>query len=154
MNTHRKNNTKCCCHCGQRFKVNPRVGRRHRYCTATACVRASRVAARRKWLIKNGGKSYFRGDAGKNRVREWRKRNPKYWRRKKIDRSRFRLSKRLASILRKVALQDSIDSFLALKIGIIARISGHALQDEIASEIRNLMLRGDAILRGNNPKRR
>lgn len=114
----------------------------------------SRTASRKKWLRKNGGKSYFRGTAAKDRVREWRKKNPRYWRRKKINRARFSISKRLAAIMRFVALQDTIDANLALKIGIISRITGGALQDEIASEIRKLMLRGDAILRGNYSRKR
>ncbi len=154
MNNHHTKITRCCAHCGQRFNINPRVGQRHRFCSARECIRISRSVSQRKWLRKNGGKLYFRGVASKNRVREWRKKNPQYWKRNRIDGARFKLSKRFASILRQSALQDSIDAALALKIGVISRITGHALQDEIASEIRSLMVRGNAILRGIIPKKR
>ena len=49
--------------------------------------------------------------------------------------------------MRYVALQDTIDTRLALEIGIISQLTGAALQDTIAKEIRRLMLRGYAILR-------
>ena len=157
MKNHHPKQTRCCAHCGQRFTINPRVGRRHRYCSAHECVKVSRATARKKWLRKNGGKAYFHGAITKNRVRDWRRKNPRYWRKrirtKKIQRGRFLISKGLSQILRYVALQDSIDANLALKIGIISHLTGSALQDEIAKQIRRLMLRGDAILRGKPPEK-
>ena len=91
-----------------------------------------------------------------DRVRTWRDQHPRYWRRKsRIQRSKrngFVLTKRLSSVLRYVALQDTIDTHLALKIGIISHVSGATLQDTIARELRRLMLRRHAILRGRKPK--
>lgn len=151
MNNHHEP-TRRCAHCGHHFHINPRVGRRHRFCTKPECVRVSRARARRRWLKKNGGRKYFKGGENTERVRAWRKRNPHYWRRetrvRNLKRNGFRLSKRLAAALRFVALQDSIDANLALKIGIISELSGAALQDSIAKELRRLILRGHAILRG------
>lgn len=156
MNKHHTR-TKPCAHCGHRFHINPRVGRRHRFCAKPECRRISRAKARKRWLKKNGGRRYFDGDDNAERVRSWRKRNPGYWRRESRAQAakpkKFTLTKRLAAALRFVALQDSIDSDLALKIGIISELCGATLQDTIARELRRLMLRGDAILRGKQPRR-
>jgi hypothetical protein len=154
-NNHAKR-TRPCAHCGHRFTINPRVGSRHRFCPKPDCVRASQAAARKRWLRKNGGRRYFDGKDNTDRVRTWRDNHPRYWRREsRVQRSKhhgFVLNRRLASALRYVALQDLIDTHLALKIGIISAISGSTLQDVIAKELRRLMLRGHAILRGKTPK--
>lgn len=156
MKKHHTNKTKPCAHCGGRFHINPRVGTRHRYCTNPDCVHASRAAARKRWLRKNGGRRYFDREDNTDRVRTWRKKNPRYWRREsRVQRSKqngFVLTKQMASALRYVALQDSIDTHLALKIGLISALSGATLQDAIAKELRRIMLRGHAILRGKKPK--
>ena len=146
-----RNQTRCCAHCGQQFAVNPRLGKRHRFCSQPLCAQASRQVAQKKWLRKNGGKIYFSGQENTDRVRNWRDRHPRYWKRKHrcedVGKAAFKLTKTLAAILRYVALQDTIDTRLALEIGIISELSGAALQDTIAKEIRRLMLRGYAILR-------
>ena len=156
MENHHQKQTRRCAHCGQPFIINPRVGRRHRYCSKKECDQASRAIARRKWLQKNGGKTYFDKTISQSRVRDWRQNNPQYWRKKpgrrNTPKSDFIVSKKLAGILRYVALQDTIDTNLALKIGIISHLTGSALQDTIAKEIRRLMLRGYAILQGKLPR--
>lgn len=154
MKTHRhRTRSRACAHCGQRFVVNPRLGKRHRFCSNLECARASRKAARKKWLKKNGGQRYFDGSQNIERVQGWRREHPRYWKRIRAStRSRcngFTLTKELAATLRYVALQDTIDTRLALEIGIISQLSGAALQDTIAKEVRRLMLRGYAILRRN-----
>jgi len=112
-----------CAHCGQPFIVNPRLGRRHRYCSHPACMRASRTAAQKKWLKKNGGNAYFAGEINADRVRKWRKRHPAYWQTRSFGHLRLRrtmgLSPRLAANLRYVALQDTIDTLFALKIALL-----------------------------------
>lgn len=156
MKKHPTKPTRQCAHCGHRFIVNPRVGRRHRYCAKPECRQASRASARKRWLSKNGGSTYFAGKENADRVRAWREQNPGYWRRAtRMQRSKlnsFVLTKRLAAALRYGALQDTIDAHLALKIGMISELTGTALQDTIAKELRRLMLRGHAILRGCQPK--
>jgi hypothetical protein len=157
MNNHRHHNrSRRCLHCGQPFQVNPRLGRRHRFCAQPACSKASRRASRKKWLKKNGGRRYFSGKENGDRVRSWRQRHPRYWQRgsarKPAKGLKSRLTKKLASVMRCVALQDSIDARLALEIGLISAISGAALQDTIATEMRRLIMRGYAILRGRSPK--
>jgi hypothetical protein len=155
--THRRTTQRCCAHCGQHFTVNPRLGRRHRFCSRPDCAAASRQVARKKWLKKNGGRRYFAGKENGDRVRNWRRRNPLYWKRARgpqRDRgSKMMLTPALAEVMRYVALQDTIDTRFALEIGLIAEVSGAALQDTIAKEIRRLIMRGYAILRGKPSKR-
>lgn len=141
-----------CAHCGRSFMINPRLGKRHRFCSRPVCARASRRTAQQKWLKRSGGKNHFCGWENVTRVREWRQRHPQYWKRthrhKGTRSGKFRLTRKLAAVLRSGALQDTIDTRLALEIGMISRLSGVALQDAIAREIRATMLRGYAILRG------
>ena len=154
---HRSKPTRLCTHCGRRFAVNPRAGKRHRCCSRPECVQARQEAAQKKWLKQwrkdNGGESYFAGKKRLGKVRAWRKRNPQYWKRSRRHQGarsgEIRLTRQLAAVLRRVALQDTIDTRLALEIGIISRLSGAALQDAIAREIRATILRGYAILRGH-----
>jgi hypothetical protein len=145
-----------CAHCDRPFAVNPRLGKRHRCCARPECVRARQGAAQKKWLKKwrkeHGGESYFAGRKNAENMRAWRRRHPQHQKRTRRHQGArsgaFRLTRKLKAALRFVALQDTIDTRLALKIGIISRLSGAALQDTIASEMRATMLLGRAILRG------
>lgn len=153
-NKHHKRRTRNCTHCGTSFAVNPRLGKRHRYCSKSECAKASRRASIKRWLKRNGGRRYFLGQHATDRVREWRQEHPRYWqragRKKSHASGRLVVTKELAATLRYVALQNSIDPHLALGIGMISQITGVALQNSIAVEIRRLMLRGYAILRGQS----
>jgi len=155
----RSHHQRRCAHCGRPFIVNPRLGKRHRFCAARECIQVRKKKAQERWLKKNGGKSYYISRGSRERVAEWRKKNPKYWRRsgrnKRLNNSNFVLSKNLKIALRRVALQDSIDTHLPLIIGIISRISKCALQDSIAKEIHRIMMLGRGILNQNTkPKKR
>jgi len=148
---HAKPAARLCANCGKPFVVDPRVGKRHRFCSLPACVKVSRREAQKKWR-NAGGKAYLTSEENVRQVREWRKLHPLYWKRTRQQKGRrpapLRISRRLATVLRSVALEDVIDSRLALEIGMISRLSGAALQDAIAAELRATMLRGYAILRG------
>jgi hypothetical protein len=155
MNTHPlRTKTRSCAHCGQRFTINPRLGKRHRYCSRPECIKVRHRVGHKKWLRKNGGKSYYLGNHNTDRVRDWRRQHPHYWKKsrriRRAGRADFVLTKALAAAVRFVALQDSIDTRFALEIGLISRVSGAALQDTIAKEIHRLTLRGYAILRGKS----
>jgi hypothetical protein len=102
--------------------VNPRLGKRHRYCAEPACARASRAAAQKKWLSKNGGKAYFTGEVHADRVRRWREHHPRYWQKEHPAKLTLppetTLPKKLSAALRYVALQETIDTRFALEIGL------------------------------------
>lgn len=126
MKAHHRKHTRRCVHCGQRFLVNPRLGKRHRFCSLPICVRASRICAQQKWLRKNGGKSYFTSDDVRpknlDRVRKWRVCNPQYriqrQRAKSVLDRRIPVPRALATKMRYVVLQDTIDTRFALEIAL------------------------------------
>lgn len=88
---HRNPVLRRCRHCGRPFVVNPRLGKRHRFCSRAACAQASKRAAQTKWLGKwrkeHDGKGYFSGTEHGDSVRDWRMRHPQYW---KTTNGRFR----------------------------------------------------------------
>jgi hypothetical protein len=126
MAQHHHKSTRRCAHCGQRFIVNPRLGKRHRFCSQPDCVHASRANARKKWLRKNGGKAYFVGrqlrPKNLDRVLRWRARNPGYWRRTHLEKlalhPQIALPKKICIAMRNVSLQDTIDTRSALEIAL------------------------------------
>jgi hypothetical protein len=134
-----------CAHCGRRFAVHPRLGRRHRFCSRPECAHASHLAAQKKWRRSPGGREYFKGGENTFHVSEWRKAHPGYGRRGSRL-CRLALDAPLTAVLRELALQDSIDPHLALLIGLVVERSNLALQDTIAFEIRRLILLGHGIL--------
>jgi hypothetical protein len=103
--------------------------------------------------MKNTGNgSYHAGPVSSDRVQEWRKANPGYWRRKK-RRDNDAPPVDLAAVLRELALQDSCgalqDSWpahLAATLGLIAWLRGSALQETIARDFREIMVEGNALL--------
>ena len=76
---HRPKPLHWCAHSGRQFAVNPRLGKRHGFCSRPACAQASRRVAQQKWLKRTAGKGHFCGWENVARVREWRKRHPQYW---------------------------------------------------------------------------
>jgi len=71
-----------CKHCQAYFAPDPRnVGRQH-YCSQPPCQQASKAASQRRWLSKPDNRDDFRGSDHVERVRQWRKAHPGYWRRK------------------------------------------------------------------------
>jgi len=141
---------KCAC-CGGVFVVEPRLGKRHRFCALPACRRAGHARARARWLKQNGGKAYHRGRASIERVQDWRRAHPRYWRRGRKSNSanamRSLIAKAVAAAIGNDALQETIDMPLALVVGLVSRITKSTLHETIAKEVGRLMLRGHEILR-------
>ena len=96
--------------------------KRQRYCARPTCIKASRGAAQKKWLRKAENRDQFKGSENLVRVQDWRTIHPGYWR-KRTRLGRYILRGKLAEVVREFALQD-----------------------EIASEIRRLILLGHDIL--------
>src|ERR1019366_7022422 len=134
-----------CRHCHRRYSPDPRVRNRERYCSRLDCVKASRTAAQRKWLGKAENRDHFNGLAELVRVQNWRGAHPGYWRRRTRV-GRYVTSGKLAEVVREFALQDMIDTRFSLVVGLVSHLTGTALQDEIANEIRRLILLGHVIL--------
>ena len=118
---------------------------RQRYCSRPICIKASRAAAQKKWLCKVENWDHFNGRENLIRVQDWRNTHPGYWRRR-TRLGRYLLRGKLAEMVREFALQDMIDTQFSLVAGLVSHLTGIALQDEIASEIRRLILLGHGIL--------
>ncbi len=143
MNSKSSNHRKCA-HCGRRFRVDPRVGRHHRFCSRPVCAKISRATAQRRWLEREKQRE-VESKADVYRMQDWRKAHPGYWRRK-TQVGRYILRGELANVAREFALQDMIDTHFSLVVGLVSYLTRSALQDTIASELRRLMLRGHGIL--------
>ena len=68
-----------CLHCKELFLPNPRAAERQRYCLKAECRKARKHAVQRAWLAKPENRNYFRDTANAERVRNWQKVHPGYW---------------------------------------------------------------------------
>src|SRR5208337_1146425 len=73
---------KCLC-CGDFYPPDHRNVRHQRYCSKPVCRKESTAQSQRRWLQTPENQNYFRGPENRQRVKDWRKANPGYWRKKK-----------------------------------------------------------------------
>jgi hypothetical protein len=144
-----------CCHCHQLFVPDARNRSRQRYCTKPDCRKASKTDSQKRWCQKPENIDYFRGPENVARVQQWRKANPGYWRRKpktsgdalQDPLNRQPVEKTVNNPdFAKHALQDLLTRQPSVLIGIIAQLTGYALQDDIAMAARRMQQFGDDIL--------
>jgi len=144
-----------CLHCKNFYRPDPRSLQRQKFCSKQDCKKASKKASQRRWLAKKENKDYFKGPENVARVQRWRKRHPGYWRRiPTVNENALQdecsaqpaNSQEIIDDIIPVALQDVSLSQSALLVGLIAKLSGFALQDEIAEFIRNIQAYGQCIL--------
>jgi phage terminase large subunit GpA-like protein len=150
-----------CPHCKTFFHPDYRNVTRQRLCSKPDCRQASKVDAQQRWQQKPENLDYFKGDEHVQRVRQWRLEHPGYWRRKtsKASKTPDALQDTLttqgienqtfeASLAedKKDALQDSFFMQPAVLVGLIAHLTGLALQEDIASTARRLQQLGHDIL--------
>jgi len=159
----RKRRRKCRC-CRELYEADPCHLKDQRFCLKPECRKASKVASHRRWRRGEVGRSYFKGNAHVVRVQEWRKAHPGYW--KKNARSaptalQDTQKSEVADIqkdrgeLNEIALQDMQFMQPALIVGLIASLTGSALQDTLVETSRRYVLLGQNILgktSGTNPK--
>jgi len=119
---------KKCCPCRELFHPDPRNAKRQEYCRKPECRKASKAASQKRWQQKPENQDYFRGPENVNRVQEWRRANPGYWRRKPKPREN--------------ALQDLLIEQPVVLLGLIANFTGSALQDDIVKTVRNMQKLG------------
>ncbi len=146
---------KKCKNCGRLFPPDHRNKGRQKYCDKPECKKASKAASQKTWLNKTENKNYFRGPAHVQRVQEWRKSNPGYWRQ---NRSNLKIAlqdplepqpienKSNNSHFANIALQDSLAVQPAVIIGLIAQITGSTLQDNIAETLQRMQQLGQDVL--------
>jgi hypothetical protein len=149
-----------CRHCGELFQPDRRNLRHQRYCAQPACRKESHAASQRRWLKKPENRDYFRGPAHGQRVRAWRAAHPGYWRRTGTQRAVALQEdshvqpveiQRDSGILVPAMLQDVIAAQPLVLIGLIANLTGSALQEDIAESSRRLLRLGQDIIGGTLP---
>lgn len=150
-----------CLHCGELFKPDARNRRHQRYCSTSACRKASKAASQRRWLAKPANREYFRGPAHVARVQAWRDAHPGYARRQ----GRVALAALQADCMTQpidetdktanltvAALQDLLAAQPYVLIGLIANLTGSPLQDDIARTGQRLEQLGrDILTPGDRP---
>ncbi len=143
-----------CRHCQELFRPDPRNQAKQKYCSKSDCRKASKTASQRKWQAKPENKTYFHGPENVQRVQEWRKRNPGYWRKSAIrqeplqDHSTGITTEKQGDNARLIenVLQDLFSGQPAVFVGLLAHLSGSSLQDDIVHTGRRLQQLGQDIL--------
>ena len=76
---------KKCRHCNKLFYPDPRNEKRQKYCSESACQKASKKASQRRWLQKPENQNYFKGPdnvkesgSGERPIRDIGVENPKF----------------------------------------------------------------------------
>lgn len=128
-----------------KFPVDPRIGKRHRFCSSADCRKAAKRESQQRWLNKPENRSYFKGPANAMRAKLWRASNPK---KPRGQRSVHALmTPQLAAALKACGVQDLSERQLALVLGIVSHLARSSVQETIAGRIRRFMFAGYAVLR-------
>jgi hypothetical protein len=148
-----------CLHCKMLFMPDYRNRGRQKYCSAPECQQVSKRARQQRWLSKPENRDHFRGSENVQRVQQWRKANPGYWKRSPRKAARTlqdACSAQPAPVkeLEPVALPEACASTLQdvcqvqapLIVGLISKFTDCTLQDDIVPLIRRLITRGQDIL--------
>src|SRR5271157_4614084 len=122
---------KCLC-CGDFYPPDHRNMRHQRYCSKPVCRKESKAQSQRRWQQSPENQNYFRGPENRQRVKDWRKANPGYWRKKKSS--------------TQVPLQDFFQAQVAHNEELIPGVTPDALQEDIASTVQVLVRKGRDIL--------
>jgi hypothetical protein len=132
---------------------------RQKYCSAAECQQASKRARQARWLSKPENRDHFRGSENVQRVQQWRKVHPGYWKRSPRKAARTlqdACSEQVTPIeeLAPVALpgacagtlQDVCQVQTPLLVGLISNFTDSTLQDDIVRFARRLIAKGQDIL--------
>lgn len=141
---------KSCRNCKDLFWPEPQNATRQEYCCKPECRRASKADSQKCWTEKPENRNYFCGPTNVQRVQEWRKEHPGYWRRKSektVSALQETLNEQPAenmgtADLPSDALQDILRTQHIVLLGLIANFTGSALQDDMAITIRRLLRLG------------
>ena len=129
------------------------------YCRERACRKASKAESQRRWLKQEANREYFTGDENVVRVQAWRRAHPGYWKRtgRKAGVALQDLLITQGSGDQRdpeqddgIALQDHWQTQAPVVIGLIAHLTGIALQEDIASMTGRLIAKGQALMSRND----
>jgi hypothetical protein len=144
-----------CLHCKELFLPDCRTGHRQRFCLKPECRAARKRELMRAWLAKPENQNYFRDEKNAERVRNWQKEHPGYW--KNTTRYRRRTlqddCQEQATAIEQLVestpartLQDLCSMQIPLFVGLISMFVGSTLPDDIATSTRRLLIKGHDIL--------
>ncbi len=149
---------RACHHCGVGFVPKPHNHKKQQLLRATECQAVSKPVSQARWRKKNP--DYHCGPVAVRRVQEWRARNPRYWRPKKVPLEKTPLQEDCISQsfdeqcddvnLEEIALRENCITQLPLLLGLMSILSGFTLQEDIDRFGRELHKKGRQIL-GNRP---
>jgi len=143
-----------CKHCGDFFSPDPRNRHHQQFCSKPQCKKASKAQSQRRWLKKPENRNYFRGSDNVKRVQQWRKEHPGYWRKassqnnalQEILSENDKRKQKVKYDFAETALQDLLPMQSDVFIGLIANLTGTALQDDIAITLGRMQQLGRDIL--------
>jgi hypothetical protein len=137
---------KCLC-CGEFYPPDHRNVRHQRYCSKPACHAESKAQSQRRWQQRPQNQNYFRGPENSQRLKDWRKRNPGYWRKRnasapvplqEVCQEQMAPNEEVTSVKTSDALQEVFLMQPAVVVGLISMMTGHALQEDIVATARVL----------------
>jgi hypothetical protein len=140
--------------CKNLFFPKPHNATRQEYCRKPECRRASKVDSQKRWAEKPENRNYFCGPTNVERVQEWRKNHPGYWRRKSenpINALQEILNQQPpenmdTADLPSGVLQDIESTQHLVLLGLIAEFTGVALQDDLEITVHRLLQLGQDIV--------
>jgi hypothetical protein len=144
-----------CLNCNELFLPDPRSAKRQRFCAKPDCRQASKRESQKAWLAKPENEHYFRDPKNAERVRDWQKAHPGYW--KNTARYRRRTLQEASPAQLSVpqapettspsrTLQDLCSMQVPLFVGLISMLADSTLPEDIATSIRRLLTKGHDIL--------
>lgn len=151
-----------CLHCKKLFRPHCRNVHHQKFCFNPLCRKASKAQSQRRWLSKPDNREYFRGSANVERVRQWRKAHPGYWKRSAQPPGTLQevlpepvppqapdcqeLAPKISSPPLQDVLGHSDPAQHPLVVGLIAHLIDSPLQEDIAQTTQRLILHGMNIL--------
>ena len=146
-----------CLHCKMLFVPDYRNRGRQKYCSTPECQQASKRARQQRWLSKPENQDHFRGAENVQRVQEWRKAHPGYWKRSAGARTLQDACPPQPAAAKELTpaplpdpcrrtLQDVCQVQVPLLVGLISKFADCTLPDDIVSYARALIAKGQDIL--------
>ena len=144
-----------CLNCNELFLPHPRSAKRQRFCGKPDCRKASKRESQKAWLAKPGNQDYFHDAKNAERVRDWQKEHPDYWkntaryRRRTLQEASSTQSPAVeepAATFPNRTLQDLCSMQTPLFVGLISMLVDSTLQEDLANTTRQLVTKGHDIL--------
>jgi len=147
-----------CLHCGEKYLPDARNRHHQRYCAKPECRGVSKAQSQRRWASKPENRKLYGNGDSTERVREWRKRNPGYRKRRNKQRAvvqRELLIEQAAGkeqvaetrvLERSGVQQDLWQNQRVLMVGLISHMADTVQQEIIVGMMDQFMSKGRAVL--------